>query len=98
MQVDNFSNSDGEIDQPVCDGPQTWSHTSKLMKANFLMSNLFDVQLGEICDEILDVFIVDDKPGESLKDLILEFWYQQIFTIYCVCCDVAEAGTHSIYC
>ena len=68
------------------------------MKANLLMNNSFDVKSGEICDEISDVFIVDDKPRESLKDLILEFWYQQIFTIYCVCCDLAEAGTHSICC
>ena len=98
IQVENVSNSDGEIDQPVYEGPQTQSHTSKLMKANLLMNNLFDVHSGEICDEILDVFIMDDKPRESLKDLILEFWYQQLFTIYCVCCDLAEAGTHSIYC
>ena len=30
---------------------------------------------------------------ESFKDLILEFWYQQVFTVYKVCCDLAEAGT-----
>ena len=96
-QVDNFSNSDGEIDQPVYEGPQTRSHTKNLMKANVLMNNLFDVQSGEICDEIPEILIVDDKP-KSLKDLILEFWYQQVFTLYCVCCDLAEAGTRSIYC
>ena len=96
-QVDNFSNSDGEIDQPVYEGPQTQNHTKNLMKANVLMNNLFDVQSGEICDEIPEILIVDDKP-ESLKDLILEFWYQQVFTLYCVCCDLAEAGTHTIYC
>ena len=93
IQVDNFSNSDDEVDQSVYEGPQTRSHTSKLMKANLLINNLFDVQSGEICDEISDVFIVDDKPGESLKDLILEFWYQQIFMIYCVCCDLAISQT-----
>ena len=96
-QVDNFSNSDGEIDQPVYEGPQTQSCTRNLMKANVLMNNLFDVQSGAICDEILEILIVNDKP-ESLKDLILEFWYQQVFMLYCVCCDLAEAGTHSIYC
>ena len=96
-QVDNFSNSDGEIDQPVYEGPQTRSGTKNLMKANVLMNNLFDVQSGEICDEISEILIVDDKP-KSLKDLILEFWYQQVFTLYCVCCDLAEARTHSIYC
>ena len=96
-QVDNFSNSDGEIDQPVYEGPQTRSCTKNLMKANVLMNNLFDMQSGEICDEIPEILIVDDKP-ESLKDLILEFWYQQVFTLYCICCDLAEAGIRSIYC
>ena len=35
-QVDNFPDvdSDGEVDQPVYEGPQTWSHTKQLMKAN----------------------------------------------------------------
>ena len=47
-QVDNFSNSVGEVDQPVYDGPQTRSHARKLMKANILMENLFDMQSGEI--------------------------------------------------
>ena len=96
-QVDNFSNSDGEIDQPGYEGPQTQSHIRNLMKANVLMNDLFDVQSGEICDEIPEILVVNDKP-ESLKDLILEFWFQQIFMLYCVCCDLAEAGTHSIYC
>ena len=36
-QVDNFPLSDGEVDQPVYEGPQTRSHTKKLMKANILM-------------------------------------------------------------
>ena len=100
-QVDNFSNSDGEVDQPVYKGPQTQSRTRKLMKANCLMANLFDVETGDLCDEISDVLIVADEsnpPTESLRTLILEFWYKQVFMIYCVCCDLAEAGVHSIYC
>ena len=97
-QVDNFSNGDGEVDQPVYEGPQTQSHTRKLMKANILMANLFDIQSNEVCDEISEVLIVDEEPTESLKDLILEFWYKQVFMFYCVCCDLAEARTHSIYC
>ena len=97
-QVDNFSNNDGEVDQPIYEGPQTWSHTRKLMKANTLMANLFDIQSNEVCDEISEVLIVEEEPTESLKDLILEFWYKQVFTIYCVCCDLAEAGAHSVYC
>ena len=40
-QVDNFPISDCEVDQPVYDGPQTWSHTKKLMKANILMLTMY---------------------------------------------------------
>ena len=97
-QVDNFSNGDGEVDQPVYEGPQTRSRTRKLMKANTLLANLFGIQSNEVCDEISEVLIVDEEPTEPLKDLILEFRYKQVFTFYCVCCDLAEAGTHSIYC
>ena len=75
-QVDNFSNDDGEVDQPVYEGPQTQSHTGKLMKANTLMANLFDIQSNEVCNEISEVLIVDEEPTESLKDLILEFLYK----------------------
>ena len=32
IQVDNFPVSDGEVDQPVYEGPQTESHSKKLMK------------------------------------------------------------------
>ena len=97
-QVDNFSNDDGEVYLPVYEGPQTQSHTRKLMKANTIMANLFGIQSNEVCDEISEVLMVEEVPTESLKDLILEFWYKQVFTFYCVCCDLAEAGTHSIYC
>ena len=99
-QVDNFSNNDGEVDQPVYEGPQTQSHTRKLMKANCLMAN-FDIEMGELCDEVSDILVTADEPpqlAESFRTLILEFWYKQAFTIYCVCCDLAEAEAHSIYC
>ena len=95
-QVDNFSNGEGEVDQHVYERPQT--HTRKLMKANAIMANLFDIQSNEVCDEISEVLIVEEEPTESLKDLTLEFWYKQVFTFYCVCCDLAEARAHSIYC
>ena len=100
-QVDNFSNSDGEVGQPAYEGPQTRSCTRKLMKANCLMANLFDVESGDLCDKVSEVLIVTDEshpPAESLRTLILEFWCKQIFTFYGVCCDLAEAGVHSIYC
>ena len=100
-QVDNFSNNDGEVDQPVYEGPQTRSHTRKLMKANCLMANFFDIETGELCDEVSDILVTADEPpqlAESFRTLILEFWYKQVFTIYCVCCDLAEAGARSIYC
>ena len=57
-QIDNFSNGDGEVDQPVYEGPQTRSHTRNLMKANTIMANLFDIQSNEICDEISEVLII----------------------------------------
>ena len=90
VQVDNFPVSDGEVDQPVYEGPQTWSHSKKLMKANILMDQMFDI------DQI-SVSEVVENP-ESFKDLILKFWYQQVFTVYKVCCDLAEAGIHSTNC
>ena len=49
-QVDNFSIDDGEIDQLIYEGPQTRSCTRKLMKANCLMADLFDIESGKICD------------------------------------------------
>ena len=90
VQVDNFTVSDGEVDQPVYEGSQTQSHSKKLMKANILMDRMFEI-------DQLPIPEVVDNP-ESLRDLILKFWYQQVFTVYKVCCDLAEAGTHSINC
>ena len=89
-QVDNFPTSDGEVDQPVYDGPQTQSHTRNLMKANILMDQMFDVD--ESPSNIVDI------QSESIHDLILEFWYQQLFTVYMVCCDLVAARRCSINC
>ena len=89
-QVDNFPSSDGEVDQPIYKGPQTQSRTRNLMRANILMDQMFDIQ--ESSPDIIPI------PHESIHDLILEFWYQQVFTVYMVCCDLAEAGTCSINC
>ena len=90
VQVDSFPVSDGEVDQPVYEGPQTRSHSKKLMKANILMDQMFDIDQLPISEVM--------KNPESLRDLILKFWYQQLFTVHKVCCDLAEAGTHSINC
>ena len=89
-QVDNFPTSDGEVDQPIYEGPQTRSHTRNLMKANTLMDQMFDIQ--ESSSNIIP------NPHESIHDLILEFWYQQFFAVYIVCCDLVEAGTRPINC
>ena len=53
-QVNNCPDvdSDGEVDQPVYEGPQTQSCAKQLMKANVLMDQLFDNNSGEICDSI----------------------------------------------
>ena len=97
-QVDNFLIVDGEIDQPVYEGPQTWSHTKQIMKANVLMDQIFDIHSGEICDDIDNVFDMSEEPVESIRDLILQFWYQNAFTVYMVHCDLAETGMHSTNC
>ena len=101
-QVDNFPTVDGEEDQPVYEGPKTQSCTKKLMKANILIDQLFDITPGETCDSDDDVVdLVDEQLdciSESIRDLILQFWYQQVFTVYMVCCDLADARTHSINC
>ena len=89
-QVDNFPSSDGEVDQPIYEGPQTRSCTRHLMKANILMNQMFNIQ--ESSSDIIPI------PHESIHDLILEFWYQKVFTVYMVCCDLAEARTRSINC
>ena len=89
-QVDNFPTSDGEVDQPIYKGPQTRNHTRNLMKANILMDQMFDTQ--ELSSNIIPI------PHELIRDLILEFWYQQVFTVYMVCCDLVKAWTHSINC
>ena len=97
-EVDNFPIVDGEVDQPVYEGPQTQSHTKQLMRANVLMDQMFDVTSGEIFDDITDIIEMPDKPVESIRNPILQFWYQQAFTVYMVCCDLAEARTCSINC
>ena len=43
VQVDNFPVSNGEVDQPIYEGPQTQSGSKKLMKANILMDQMFDI-------------------------------------------------------
>ena len=95
-QVDNFHIIDGELDQPVYERPQTQSHTRQLMKAKVLMGQLFEIHSGEIYGVFGDVIMLSAEPAESIKDLILQFWYQQAFIVYMVCCDLAEAGAHSL--
>ena len=71
-------------------------HTKKLMKANILMDQMFDVDYVHISEA--DNVVDSVQLTESLRDLILQFWYQQVFTVYMVCGDLAEAGTRSINC
>ena len=90
VQVDNFPISDGKVDHPVYDGTQTQSHSRKLMKANILMDQMFDIEQSPFPEVV--------ESPESLRDLILESWYQQVFTVYKVCWDLAEGETCSINC
>ena len=66
-QVDNFPISDGVVDQPVYEGPQTQSCMKKLMKANILMDQMFDIQSNEICDDVIDLMDMSDIPVESIS-------------------------------
>ena len=51
------------------------------MKANCLMADLFDIKTGEICDDVSDVIVVVSEVNDkSIRDLVLEFWYKQVFT------------------
>ena len=87
-QVDNFSNSDGEVGQPAYEGPQTRSHTRKLMKANCLMANLFDVESGDLCDEVSEVLTVIDEsnpPAESFKNFDFRILVQtDLHVLWCL--------------
>ena len=62
------------------------------------MDWMFNIQYGELCDNIVDVVEMPEESAESIRDLILQFGYQQAFTVYMVCCDLAEAGMQSINC
>ena len=95
-QVDNSSNDD-EVDQPVYEGPQTQSCTRKLLKANLLMDQLFDLENNKIYDDV-EIINLDNKSNESIRDLILQFWHQKLHFICAVHCDLAETQTHSINC
>ena len=59
-QIDNSSN-DGEVDQPIYEGPQTRSPTRKLLKANLLMDQLFDLEDDKICNDVADIVNRDKK-------------------------------------
>ena len=68
------------------------------MKANVLMDQMFDIHSGELCDDTVNVVEMPEESVEFIRDLILQFWYQQAFTVYMVCCDLAEARMCSIKC
>ena len=46
------------------------------------MDQMFDIQTGEICDDIVDIRDASNEPVESIRDLLLEFWSQQVFSLY----------------
>ena len=100
-QVNESQSEGGEVDQSIYEGPQTRSRTRKLAKANLLLDDLFDISTGEVCDDITDITdLGDEHPicNESIKELILQFWFYQVQTIYDFYCDLVDAGTHSINC
>ena len=60
------------------------------------MDQMFDVDYVHLseADNVVDSIV----STESVRDLILQFWYQQVYTVYMVCCDLAEARTRAINC
>ena len=62
------------------------------------MGQLFDFENNKICYDVESIINRDKTSNESIKDLILQFWCQQLHFIFKVCCDLAETGTHSINC
>ena len=61
------------------------------MKANCLMADLFNIETGEICDDVSDVIVVVSEVNDkSIRDLVLEFWYKQVFVFFCVCRDLVD--------
>ena len=36
------------------------------------MDQMFDIDSGEICDDIVDIIRIPDEPVESIRDLILQ--------------------------
>ena len=62
------------------------------------MDRLFDLEDDEICNDVADNIDQAEQSIESIRDLILQFWYQQLHFICMVCCDLAETGTCSINC
>ena len=71
-------------DQPVYQGPQTWSHTKALMKANLIMNECFEN----------DNAFEPSHEKETLSSLVNQFLFLQAACIYNFICDVIETGAH----
>ena len=71
-------------DQPVYQGPQTWSRTKALMKANLIMNKCFET----------DNAFEPSHEKETLSSLVNQFLFLQAACIYNFICDVIETGAH----
>ena len=71
-------------DQPVYQGPQTWSCTKALMKANLIMNECFQVS---------DTFQLASET-ESISALISQFLFLEASCIYNFVCDLIESGAY----
>ena len=83
---DDVHKSDLE-DQPVYRGPQTWSHTKALMKANLLMNESFQV------DETFSLEKLVAKR-EPISSLVVYFLYLQATCIYDWFYDLVNTRAH----
>ena len=71
-------------DQPVYQGPHTWSRTKALMKANLIMNKCFET----------DNAFEPSHEKETLSFLVNQFLFLQAACIYNFICDVIETGAH----
>ena len=74
-------------DQPAYEGPQTWSHTKALMKANLIMNKNFQID-----DMFSPATLITRR--EPISSLVGQFLYLQTACIYNWFFDMVDARAH----
>ena len=83
-QIHGDAEMSGLEDHPVYQGPQTWSRTKALMKANLIMNECFKN----------DNAFEPSHKKETLRSLVNQFLFLQAACIYNFIRDVIETGAH----